>query len=190
MWSVWLLLCSKRIHERHRMNYIVAILFLLTIPAANWMIGNVGTVCVPSGPCLIPVLPGLMAPSGVLLVGVALVLRDRIHHTLGGVWALWMILAGGLLSYLVAPPALVLASTIAFLLSEFADFSVYAPLRKRGLPLAVMTSGVVGAVVDSLLFLFIAFGSIAYAPGQIVGKVMASMLVAGFLLTRERLTKQ
>ena len=44
---------------------IFLVLFCLTIPAANWMIGHVGTVCAPHGPCLIPVAPGLMAPSGV-----------------------------------------------------------------------------------------------------------------------------
>ena len=58
------------------------ILFLVTIPVANWMIGNVGTTCIPKGPCLIPVAPGLMAPSGVLLIGVALVLRDAVHEYL------------------------------------------------------------------------------------------------------------
>ena len=47
--------------------------FGLCIPAANWLIGNAGTVCVPNGPCLIPVAPGLMAPSGVLMIGLALV---------------------------------------------------------------------------------------------------------------------
>ena len=36
--------------------------FLGFIPLANWMIGHVGTVCVPNGPCLVPVAPGLMAP--------------------------------------------------------------------------------------------------------------------------------
>ena len=35
------------------------LLFLACVPLANWMIGNVGTVCVPNGPCLIPVAPGL-----------------------------------------------------------------------------------------------------------------------------------
>ncbi len=28
--------------------------FVATIPAANWLIGNLGTTCVPNGPCLIP----------------------------------------------------------------------------------------------------------------------------------------
>ena len=60
--------------------------FIACVPAANWLIGNLGTVCVPQGPCLIPVTPGfngsggLTAPSGVLMVGLALVLRDIGNH--------------------------------------------------------------------------------------------------------------
>ena len=46
-------------------------LFTACIPSANWIIQNVGTTCVPNGPCLIPVAPGLMAPSAVLVVGLA-----------------------------------------------------------------------------------------------------------------------
>ena len=49
--------------------------YIATIPAANYMIGNVGTVCIPDGPCLIPVGFGVMAPSGVLMIGLALMLR-------------------------------------------------------------------------------------------------------------------
>ena len=168
------------------MNYLWALLFLLTIPVANWMIGNVGTVCIENGPCLIPVFPGLMAPSGVVLVGLALVLRDAVHHTLGWKWAVGCILAGAALSAFVAPPALVVASAVAFLLSELADFAVYTPLRSRGLPLAVAASGAVGAVVDSVLFLLIAFGSLTYAPGQIVGKLIATAIVATALALRPR----
>ena len=37
--------------------------FLACVPLANWMIGHAGTVCVPNNPCLIPVAPGIMAPS-------------------------------------------------------------------------------------------------------------------------------
>ena len=46
------------------------------------MIGNFGTFCVPDGPCLIPVAPGITAPSGVLMVGAALVLRDLVQDPL------------------------------------------------------------------------------------------------------------
>ena len=57
--------------------------FIATIPAANWMVGNVGTVCIPNGPCLIPVAPGLMAPSGVLMIGLALVLAGMVEGEAG-----------------------------------------------------------------------------------------------------------
>ena len=64
-------------------GYIAAAAYALTIPAANYMIGNVGTVCIPDGPCLIPVGFGVMAPSGVLMIGAALLLRDAVHEWLG-----------------------------------------------------------------------------------------------------------
>jgi uncharacterized PurR-regulated membrane protein YhhQ (DUF165 family) len=149
--------------------------YIATIPAANWMISNVGT-CIPDGPCLIPVGLGLMAPSGVLMVGAALVLRDAVHQTLGMRYALAAIAVGALISAGIAPPAIVLASVAAFLLSELADFAVYAPLARRRLAVAVALSGVVGAVIDSAVFLLIAFGSLDYIAGQVVGKVWFSLL--------------
>jgi uncharacterized PurR-regulated membrane protein YhhQ (DUF165 family) len=115
--------------------------FALCIPAANWMIGNLGSFCVPNGPCLIPVAPGIMAPSGVLMIGLALVLRDLVQRRLGQIWAFAAIAMGVVLSALLAPPALVLASAAAFLLSETADLAVYTPLQKRGLVLAVAAGG-------------------------------------------------
>src|SRR5262245_7835085 len=62
---------------------IFLVLFCLTVPAANWMIQHVGTACMPAGPCVVPVAPGLMAPSGVLMIGLALVLRDLVQRRLG-----------------------------------------------------------------------------------------------------------
>ena len=64
-------------------GWVFLVLFCLTIPAANWMIGHVGTLCLPNGPCLLPVAPHLMAPSGVLMIGAALVLRDLVQRRLG-----------------------------------------------------------------------------------------------------------
>ena len=52
--------------------------FLGLIPLANWMVVNFGTTCAPGGPCLLPVAPGLLAPSGVVTVGVALVLSVKL----------------------------------------------------------------------------------------------------------------
>ena len=163
-------------------GYAALIAFGLTIPAANWLIGNVGTECIPQGPCLIPVGFGLMAPSGVLMIGLALVLRDMVHRQLGAWWAAGAILAGAGLSAFVAPPALVLASATAFLLSEFADLFVYAPLYRKRLMAAVVASGIVGAVIDSAVFLWLAFGSLDFIAGQVVGKIWMSLIAVPIII--------
>lgn len=155
---------------------LALVAFGLTIPAANWLIGHAGTVCVPQGPCLIPVAPGVMAPSGVLMIGLALVLRDVVQRRLGLGFAWMAILAGTALSALLAPPALVLASAAAFLVSETADLAVYTPLQRRRFVLAVLASGLVGLVVDSVFFLWIAFGDLGFLPGQMLGKLWMVLL--------------
>ena len=161
--------------------------FILCVPAANWLIGNVGTTCVPDGPCLIPVAPGIMAPSGVVMIGLALVLRDLVQRRLGVNFAVVGILVGAAISALFAPPALVIASTVAFLLSEIADLVVFTPLQKRGLVLAVFVSSIVGLVVDSLLFLSLAFGSLDFLTGQILGKAWMVLIALPFVhLIRQR----
>jgi len=151
------------------------ILFAATVPLANWLIGNVGVQFLENGPHMIPVGFGLMAPSGVMMVGAALVLRDIVHEKLGGGWALAAIAVGGILSWFVAAPSLVIASVVAFMLSELADFAVYTPLREKKLGLAVLLSGVAGSIIDSAIFLYLAFGSLAYIEGQVLGKVWMSL---------------
>src|SRR5437879_6158663 len=100
--------------RRRREGIAFLVLFALTIPAANWLIGHAGTMCQPNGPCLVPVAPGLMAPSGVTMIGIALVLRDLVQRRLGVGVSAGAILAGAAISALLAPPALVLASAVAF----------------------------------------------------------------------------
>jgi uncharacterized PurR-regulated membrane protein YhhQ (DUF165 family) len=163
------------------MRIAIFLAYLATIPLANWLIGNVGTFCVPNGPCLIPVGFGLSAPSGVLMIGAALVLRDAVQQLLGIRWAFAAIAVGVVLSILVAPPALVVASAVAFGIAELLDLAVYTPLRKRHLPLAVLASGVVGAVADSAAFLWLAFGSLEFMGGQLLGKLWMTLVVATVL---------
>lgn len=156
-----------------RVGIAALLLFLASVPFANWLIQHVGTVCVPAGPCLVPVAPGVMAPSGVLAVGAALVLRDVVQRCLGAAWGVGAIALGAVLSTLIAPPSLVLASGAAFLLSELADFAVYTPLQRRGLMLAVLASSLAGLMVDSVVFLTLAFGSLDFLAGQVIGKAWA-----------------
>ena len=156
-------------------------LFCLTIPIANWMLGHVGTVCPPNNPCLIPVAPGLMAPSGVAMIGIALVLRDLVQRRLGAGFSLAAILVGTALSAAVAPQQLVVASATAFFISESADFAIYTPLARRRLILAVVLSSAVGLVLDSLVFLWLAFGSLDFLLGQVVGKAWMVLLSIPFI---------
>ncbi|HEX3347991.1 MAG TPA: VUT family protein [Acetobacteraceae bacterium] len=172
----------------HRIGIAALIGFMACIPLANFMIGHVGTVCVPDGPCLIPVAPGLMAPSGVLTVGLALVLRDLVQRCLGIGWGMAAIVVGTAVSMIFADGALVAASGAAFLLSELADFAVYTPLQRRGLILAVIASAAVGLTIDSVAFLWLAFGSLAFLPGQIAGKVWAVLISVPLIRAVRRVT--
>lgn len=137
-----------------------------TVLAANWAIARWG---------LVPVGFGLVAPAGVYFAGLAFGLRDVVQETLGRLAVLACIVAGALASVLVSP-VFALASGTAFLFSELADFAVYEPLRTRQWVLAAGASNLVGAVVDSALFLWLAFGSLEFLAGQIVGKAWMGAL--------------
>jgi uncharacterized PurR-regulated membrane protein YhhQ (DUF165 family) len=94
------------------------------------------------------------------------------------------VVAGALLSLVFSPAALALASAAAFLLSELADWAVYDRLRRRGMALAVALSGIVGAVVDSLLFSWLAFGTPKWTLGLVLAKLYASAAFALWLTLR------
>jgi uncharacterized PurR-regulated membrane protein YhhQ (DUF165 family) len=140
--------------------------YIATIFAANWAIATFGQV---------PVGFGLIAPAGVYFAGLAFTLRDLTQEALGRRWTVVAIIAGAVLSAIVSPQ-FAFASGAAFLLSETADFLVYAPLRERNWTVAVAASNVVGLVLDSALFLMLAFGSLDFFAGQVVGKGWVTLL--------------
>jgi len=153
--------------------------YIATIFAANWAISNFGVV---------PVGFGLVAPAGVYFAGLAFTLRDLVQERLGRRWTVVAIVLGAALSALVSPQ-FALASGAAFLFSETADFLVYTPLRERNWLGAVVASNLVGLVVDSALFLSLAFGSLDFLPGQIVGKLwMTTAAVVAIWFWRRRLS--
>ena len=162
------------------MRYIVLVAYISTVPLANWMIGNVG-LCVKEGVCLVPVAPGIMAPSGVLAIGLAFVLRNFMQDLWGIKLTLVAMGASAILSALVAPPALAIASVAAFGLSEAADMAVYTPLKHKGLITALLLSCFAGAVIDSAVFLWIAFGSFDYIVGEVIGKFYAAIFAAAVM---------
>ncbi|WP_262030510.1 VUT family protein [Microvirga sp. Mcv34] len=159
--------------------------FLLTVPLANYFVSRIGTICPPDGPCLIPVAPGIMSPSGVIWAGAALILRDLVQRQLGVAWSTVGVLIGAALSYLISP-ALALASAVAFLISELIDLAVYTPLQRKGLIAAVVASSLAGLMADSVVFLLLAFGSLDHVLGQIVGKAWMIVLSLPFLFWMRR----
>jgi uncharacterized PurR-regulated membrane protein YhhQ (DUF165 family) len=167
-----------------RSKIIPIALFVGAVVAANWLTTEFGFV---------PVGFGLVATAGTYAAGFALVARDFIHDTSGlkGVWL--SIALGAGLSFLLADPFIAVASGVAFAVSEVADTAVYGPLRRKHWRSAVVGSSIVGSVIDTVLFLAIAFGAAALTPqalaGQLVGKVLwvaiPVALIGGVIRSRQ-----
>jgi queuosine precursor transporter len=145
--------------------------YVLSIYAANWAITYFG---------MVPVGFGLVAPAGVYFAGLSFTLRDLVQETLGRRATLFGVVAGAIFSSILSPQ-LALASGTAFLVSELADMGVYTPMRRRFWLLAVFASGLVGAVIDSAIFLQLAFGSLEFLPGQVVGKTLSTLAAVAVL---------
>jgi uncharacterized PurR-regulated membrane protein YhhQ (DUF165 family) len=125
--------------------------FLATIPFANWWLDHYGLW---NAPLLGPI------PSAVWVIGIAFVLRDLAQLELGRGWAWAAIAVGTIMSFALAAPAIALASGVAFAFSETTDAIIFTPLANRGrFALGVALSGYLASAVDSLLFVWIAFGS-------------------------------
>ena len=150
--------------------------YIAVIVLANWAIQAFGVV---------PVGFGLMAPAGVYFAGLAFTLRDLVQESLGRTWTVAAIVVGAAVSALISPQFAV-ASGVAFLISELADFAVYTPLRRRNWLAAVALSNTVGLVADSVLFLSLAFGSLDFLAGQVVGKLWMTALAVALLWTMRR----
>lgn len=145
-----------------------------TVVLANWLVSTFG---------LIPAGFGLLVPAGTYAAGLALVLRDELH-AYGLRWVFGAIATGIAVSFLLGDGRIALASAAAFGLSELADLAVYAPLRKRRWVAAVICSNIVGAVVDTLVFLTIAGFPLTWATvgGQLL--VKAGWITALYLGVR------
>lgn len=164
---------------RKILSIAAAVAFISTILAANYVTTKYGMVSVGFG---------LVATAGTYFAGLAFILRDAVQDTSGKRMVLALILLGALLSYLVSDPFIALASGVAFAVSEVADLLIYSPLRERGYVRAALASNVVGAVVDTFLFLWIAGFPIAGAwQGQIVGKLLVTGVVIALVFIARRL---
>jgi uncharacterized PurR-regulated membrane protein YhhQ (DUF165 family) len=154
--------------------------YLACIVGANWALQRFGFVSVGFG---------LVASAGVYFAGASFFARDVVQEKSGRVAVVAVILIGAGLSWFIAP-SFAVASGVAFLVSETCDFLVYTPLRERNRYGAVALSNTVGSVVDSWLFLWIAFGSIAHWAGLVVGKlwtILPALILLAIWRNRGRL---
>jgi uncharacterized PurR-regulated membrane protein YhhQ (DUF165 family) len=174
------------------MRIILSVGFLACILVANYVTTELG---------MVPVGFGLEATAGTYVIGVSFILRDLLQDTirrelpLRTDWQvarplLLLILLGGFLSFLVADPRIALASAVAFTCSEVADLLIYTPLRRQGFLRALTFSNVVGAVLDTVLFLWIAgFPVLDAFAGQMAGKMAVTagvfILVLGYRWVRD-----
>lgn len=141
---------------------------LASVYAANWLVQHVG---------IVQVWPThLYAPAGVYMAGCAFLFRDTVQRLASVRLALLGIACGATLSLLVSP-TLAGASAAAFSLSEITGLAVLALLGSRLVP-AIIGAQVAAALVDSFVFLWLAFGSVAFWQGQTVGKL--SVLALAF----------
>jgi uncharacterized PurR-regulated membrane protein YhhQ (DUF165 family) len=121
--------------------------FVGVIVAANYVTSTYG---------MVPVGFGLVATAGTYFAGISFILRDSIQDLSGRLFVIALIVAGAGVSFALSSPQIAAASGIAFLVSELSDLVVYTPLRRRGYVRAAIASNVVGAFVDTILFLTIA----------------------------------
>lgn len=163
-----------------RRTIALALAYAGTIVAANYAVANFGPI---------PVGFGLVAPAGVLFAGLAFTIRDLLHDAAGWRVTVAAIVVGCAVSLATGGPVekIAYAGGAAFLLSELLDMAIYAPLRERRWLVAVALSNLAGLLIDSALFLWLAFGSMAFLPGQVWGKLaMTGVAVAVLAVVRTR----
>ena len=147
--------------SRHWLAVAVTTAYAAAIVSANRLTFRDG---------LIPVGFGLTATAGTYCAGCALMLRNQVQDLLGRGFVAATILAGAALSALTSP-TLALASGAALATGELIDTALYTPLRRTGWARAVLAASLIGAVLDTVVFLYIA--GIPATGRSIAGQLIA-----------------
>jgi hypothetical protein len=157
----------------------VVILYLLAVVAANLLVTRFGPVAV--------------IPNSFVFIALDLVARDHLHESWRDRGLPWrmalLIFAGSVLSWLLNRSAgpIALASCVAFAAAATVDALVFHVLKRSSWLVKVNVSNIPAAVVDSVAFLWIAFGvgALVLAPLQIVAKIGGGMIWSIILQRRK-----
>lgn len=140
---------------------------------------NVGFTVVP-----LVSLFGEMFPPMSLVVGLVFVARDYAQKEIGHRVIIAMLIGAGL-SYFMADPYVAIASFVAFLISEGADWAIYTWTKK---PLAqrILISSIVSTPIDSAVFLaMIGHFSILSVVLMTLSKMIGALVVWKMVLNRD-----
>lgn len=129
--------------------------------------------------------------NSLVLIGLDLSLRDKLHDAWQGKGLAWrivaLIAAAGAISYLLNPAAgmIAVASVVAFCAAMAADSIAYQALRRYGWFTRANGSNMAGAIVDSIIFPTLAFGG--FVPERVAMQFVAKVAggaVWSFLLRK------
>ena len=123
-------------------KYKYTAIYIVLIVLVNW-----GFTVTP----LIPLPTGDMFPPMSLVVGFVFVSRDFAQREIGHSVIVAM-LVGAVLSYFMADPYVALASLVAFLISEGADWAIYT-WTKKPFEQRILLSSIASTPIDSAVFL-------------------------------------
>lgn len=139
--------------------------------------------------------PVAVIPNSLVFIAADLVSRDALHDRWSHRGLLWrmglLIASGSILSWLLNRNAgpIALASFVAFAAAATVDTLMYSALRRQPWFLRVNGSNVPSAIVDSVVFLWLAFGpgALVLAPLQVLAKISGGV-VWSWVLARRRVT--
>jgi hypothetical protein len=155
------------------MKHVAIGTYLLALTAANLLIAELGK-------------PAILF-NAFFLIGLDLALRDWLHHRMGRLGMLGLIVSAGVLTWALNPAAshIAQASAISFALAAVADWAVYSAIPRAGIARS-NASNVAGAAVDSAVFPLLVYGS---ADPLLAGPMFAAKVLGGaawtFLLHRQ-----
>lgn len=149
---------------------LLASCYVALVVVANVMTAHLG---------LLPAGFGLLVTAGTFCAGLTIAVRNPLQEVAGLRWVMAAIVLGALLSWLLGTGRIAIASGLTFLVGEAIDMTVYTALRRRGWARAGLGGIAVGAIADTMLFLWLAGFPLTWhtIAGQLLVKaVYASVL--------------
>ena len=159
------------------MRFGYTVLYIALIVFVNWSFDIIPLVDLPGGE---------KWPPAAIITGLIFVARDFAQREIGHRVIFAMLLAGAL-SYVTSRPDVAIASVAAFLVSEFADWTIYSfsgrPFSER-----ILISSAISTPIDSFVFLYlIGHASTFGVVSMVLSKMVGAFAIWWLIRRRERI---